>query len=351
MGIFSRKSRQTRPRQPDTVVLCAFRELTHPEPLKNFDPEHAYAYRWALPTLPTVGQWAIIEGYDGPTTVIVGAIGANSYVKEFGASSLRSITRLAPTAEVQKARAATEKKITDERTAETAWLDHCRWAAGIGASEPADPLPAGFDVPPLPKDPEGSTSADRHGDNWWRAYKKADELQRSEAEVERFRKIARSWYRIRDARMRAERVSSVKVVAQNVDFERVIRDVASGADLGDQPGHLLGKPMWDWLRYVEDLSKSGEPETSMALALVHALIAVAEKEALVSGHEPAPAYTERAAILHRKRKEYSQEVAVLERWQNACPPRHRGPGEPQSKLAQRLTRARELANKHAETPS
>lgn len=333
------------------MVLCAFRELTNPEPLRNFDPEHAYAYRWALPTLPAVGQWAMVEGYDGPSTIIVGAIGVNSYVEEFGVGSLDSITRLVPTANIQRARAAVEKKLADQRAAETIWLAHCRWVAGIDASEPADPLPAGFDIPALPMESEGSTSAGWHGSSWWRAYKKAEELQRSGAEVERFRDIARSWFRIRDASMRAEQVSSVKIVAQSADLDRVIRDVASGADLGDQPGHLLGKPMWDWLRYVEELSKAGEPETSKALALVYALIVVAEKEASISGREPAPAYTERAAILHRKRKEYSQEVAVLERWEKACPPERRGPGALQSKLAQRLTKARELANKQRRNES
>ncbi|ALG06957.1 hypothetical protein AOZ06_08490 [Kibdelosporangium phytohabitans] len=288
----------------------------------------------------------MVEGHDGPSTVIVGAVGVNSYVEECGVDSLESITRLVSTADIQRAQAAVEEKLADQHAAETIWLAHCRWVAGIDASEPADPLPAGFDIPPLPTESEGSASADQHGSGWWRAYKKAEELQRSEAEIARFSDIARSWFRIRDASTRAEQVSSVKIVAHSADFARVIRDVASGADLGDQPGHLLGKPMWDWLRYAEELSKADEPETSKALPLVYALIVVAEKEATISGREPAPAYTERAAILHRKRKEYSQEVAVLERWEKACPPERRGPGAQQSKLARRLTKARELANKH-----
>lgn len=288
----------------------------------------------------------MVEGDDGPSTIIVGAIGVNSYVEEFGVDSLKSITRLVPTEDIERARAATEKKLSAERAVETTWLAHCRWVAGIDADQPADQLPIAFDVPSLPMETADSTTADRHGNNWWRARRKAKELQRPESEIERYRDIARAWDRIRVASAKAEQLSSVKKVAHSVDLDQVIRDLKNGRDLGDPPGNFLGKPMWEWLRYVEELSKAAEPEASKALDLVYALIVVAEKEATISGREPAPAYTERAAILHRKRKEYSQEVAVLERWEKACPPERRGPGALQSKLAQRLTKAKDLANKH-----
>lgn len=328
--------------QSGTVVLCAFRELTNPEPLRNFNPEYAYAYRWALPTPPIVGQWAMVDRYDEPAIVIVGAIGVNSYAKKFGVDSLKAITRLVPTTDIERAQAAIKKKISDERTAETTWLAHCRWVAGLDATQPVDRLSANFDAPSLPMETADAISADRHGSNWWRAYRMAGKLQRSEVEIERFKGIARAWYRIRDTTV----LMSVRNIAYSLDFGQVIHDLENGKDLGDPSGNFLGKPMLDWLRYVEELSKAGEPEASKALDLIYALITVAEKEATKSGREPAPAYTERAAILHRKRKEYSKEVAVLQRWENSCPPERRGPGVAQSKLAQRLTKAKELANKH-----
>ncbi|WP_344411997.1 hypothetical protein [Amycolatopsis minnesotensis] len=288
-----------------------------------------------------------MDRHDGPATIVVGAIGVNSYVKKVGVDSLASITRLVPRADVEKARALAAQKLADERAAETTWLAHCRWVAGIDTSAPTAPLPAGFDKPQLPRETDGPDSAHQHGSSWWRAYKKAEELQHPTAESERFKDIARAWYRIRDTSAKAEQLSSVRSVADGVDLDQAIRDLENGKDLEDQPGSFLGRPMWDWLRYVEELAKAGEPADNKALPLVYALIVVAEREAKTSGREPAPAYTWRAAILHRKRKEYREEVAVLERWEAACPPERRGPGEMQPKLAQRLIKARELANKHS----
>lgn len=57
------------------MVVVAFRELGSPDPLRNFSPEHGYAYLWPFPQEPQVGQWAIAPGIDGPASVVVGAIG------------------------------------------------------------------------------------------------------------------------------------------------------------------------------------------------------------------------------------------------------------------------------------
>lgn len=344
MGLFSRKSpRRHRLQHPATVVLCTFRELAHPDPLKNFDPEYAYAYRWNLATPPFVGQWAIVDGYDGPATVIVGKVGANSFVRENGVKSLASIIRVVPVADIARAQVATAQALAKERAAETDWLERCRWAAGFQTDRPTGSVPTGLGVPSLPEETADPVIADQHGSVWWRAYKKAEELQHQQQEVERFREIARAWYRIRDASAKAERLSSVTSTAQQLDLDQAIRSVERGKDTGDLASQFLGQPLWDWLRYAEELSKSGGSEVERALALVYALITIAEREAVASGREPAPAYTERAAILHRKRREYNAEVAVIERWERACPPERRGPGEAQAKLAQRLIKARELA--------
>lgn len=174
MGLFSRKSsHQQRRQHPAAVVLCAFRELTHPDPLRNFDPERAYAYRWGLATPPSIGQWAIVDGYDGPATVIVGKIGANSFVRENGVNSLDAITRLVPVADIAGAQAAAAHALAEQRAGETAWLAHCRWAAGIHTGQQTGPVPPGFEVPPLPDKTADPLIADQHGRDWWRAYKKA----------------------------------------------------------------------------------------------------------------------------------------------------------------------------------
>lgn len=344
MGLFSRKTRR---RKQDIVVLCAFRELTQPEPLRNFDPEYGYAYRWAVRSPPEVGKWAVVEGFDGPSTVIVGAIGLNSYVREFGVNSLKSINRLVPVADLTKARALVERKTAEESAAKLTWLDYCRWVAGLQSSKPTVPLSAEYYVPTLPNESDDVETADWHGSIWWRAYKTAEENQRPAEETERFQDLGRAWYRIRNAQAKAAQMASVTSIADSVDLTQVIRDVEHGKDLGDQPGYFLGEPTSSWLQYVKELAKSGEPGSNQALALIYALITIAEKDAAVDGREPAATFTERAAILHRKRKEYDLEVAVIERWENACPPERRRPGSLQTKLAERLIKARTLADKDA----
>lgn len=347
MGLFSRKPRPQTSRQHshDVVVLCAFRELTNPEPLKNFAPEHSYAYRWGLPNSPAVGQWAIVDGYDGPKTVIVGKVGANSYVRQNGVRSLETIRRLVPLADVSSAHEAIARSSASAHAAETVWLAHCRFVAGIASEQPKRPIPDGFGAPLLPEADPPPATAEERGSVWWRASKKAEELGAAKGDVERFRELARAWYRLRDAKTKADQIASVASIALSSDLAQAIHDVEIGKDIGDRSGDFLGKPMWDWLPYVEQLAKGDAAEADEALSLVYALIAVAERESVVSGREPAPAYTERAAIMHRKRKEYAAEVAVIERWERACPPEQRAPGAVQAKLIQRLVKAKDLADR------
>jgi hypothetical protein len=350
MGLFSRKPQANTSRQRhDVVVLCAFRELTNPEPLRNFDPEYSYAYRWALPSGPAVGQWALVDSDDGPKTVIVGKVGANSYVRQNGVGGLKTIRRLVPDKDVSRARESIAQSSASTRAAEMAWLEHCRFVAGIVSEQPKHPIPKDFGMPLLPEPNPLPETADERGSTWWRASKKAEELGAATSEVERFKELARAWYRLRDAKIKANQIASVTSIASRTDLAQAIHDVESGKQTGDRPGDFLGKPMWDWLPYIEQLAKGDSAEADTALSLVYALISVAERESIVSRREPAAGYTERAAIMHRKRKEYAAEVAVIERWERACPPERRGPGAVQAKLAQRLVRAKDLADKQLGT--
>jgi hypothetical protein len=69
-----------------------------------------------------------------------------------------------------------------------------------------------------------------------------------------------------------------------------------------------------------------------AITLCYGAIEAAEKSR--DGREPPPWYTEQAAIIHRKRGEREQEIAVLQRWLDLCPEDRRG----SSKIQQRLDR-------------
>lgn len=90
---------------------------------------------------------------------------------------------------------------------------------------------------------------------------------------------------------------------------------------------------YHYLETVEPIQKlKREGRLAEALDLCYGAIEAAEQDR--HGREPAPWYTEQAAIIHRKRAERDEEVAVLERWLAVCPPEHRQG----SKIAQRLSK-------------
>lgn len=66
---------------------------------------------------------------------------------------------------------------------------------------------------------------------------------------------------------------------------------------------------------IQELEREGRLEE--ALVVCYAAIGGAERAR--NGREPAPWYTEQAAIIHRKLGQPDQEIAVLQRWLRACP--------------------------------
>ncbi|WP_203896093.1 hypothetical protein [Actinoplanes xinjiangensis] len=115
--------------------------------------------------------------------------------------------------------------------------------------------------------------------------------------------------------------------------------VASSASIvKTSAGYVRGRHYTEWNDDVRTLKRSGELEA--ALELLYECIEAAERDR--GGREPAPWYTHEAAIIHRKRGEIPLEVAVMERWERACPPPERGPGAMQAKIADRLEKARRL---------
>lgn len=79
---------------------------------------------------------------------------------------------------------------------------------------------------------------------------------------------------------------------------------------------------------IKQLKRDGKLEE--ALELCYAAIEGAESDR--DAREPAPWYTEQAAIIHRKRGERAEEVAVLRRWLTACPPERRAGSKLQGRL-------------------
>lgn len=79
---------------------------------------------------------------------------------------------------------------------------------------------------------------------------------------------------------------------------------------------------------IKQLKRDGRLEE--ALAVCYAAIEGAERAR--QGREPAPWYTEQAAIIHRKRGERADEEAVLRRWIEHCPADRRAGSTIQDRL-------------------
>jgi hypothetical protein len=114
--------------------------------------------------------------------------------------------------------------------------------------------------------------------------------------------------------------------------------VSSESIVKTSAGYVRGRHYTEWTEYIRALKRSGELEA--ALELLYECIEAAERDR--GGREPAPWYTHAAAVMHRKRGEIHLEVAVMERWERACPPSEHGPGAMQAKIADRLEKARQL---------
>lgn len=107
-------------------------------------------------------------------------------------------------------------------------------------------------------------------------------------------------------------------------------------------GQYRGKHYTEWLPKLAELRTSGNDDA--ALTILKGCIAAAEREASIEGWPPAPAYTERAAVIYRRRKDYQSEVKVLRRWLKACPE-----GRDHHDIADRLTKAEALLAKSKST--
>lgn len=107
--------------------------------------------------------------------------------------------------------------------------------------------------------------------------------------------------------------------------------------LESEASSVLGRPYLEWVATLDELRSSGDDDTALPLLLE--CIEAAERAARVSGMEPAPGYTRRAAVIYRCRKDYAREVEVMERWESAAPPQYRGA------MAKRLAAAKSLWKK------
>ena len=97
--------------------------------------------------------------------------------------------------------------------------------------------------------------------------------------------------------------------------------VREALEIGGEKAAQFHRGMYQGVHYlqlVEPIKQlKRENRLEEALALCYQAIRGAEQDR--EGREPAPWYTEQAAIVHRKLGQHQEEIAVLERWLNLAP--------------------------------
>lgn len=103
---------------------------------------------------------------------------------------------------------------------------------------------------------------------------------------------------------------------------------------------VRGRHYTEWAPVIKVLKRQGRLDEALDLSME--CMAATLLEARVKHWTPAPAYTRHAAIILRKLKRYDEEVAVLERYIQACPGL-----PPDEEFRVRLAKARTLRDNHS----
>ncbi|WP_298885623.1 hypothetical protein [uncultured Serinicoccus sp.] len=133
-----------------------------------------------------------------------------------------------------------------------------------------------------------------------------------------------------------ENPAAVTVEDQRAEEHAARTAMVRGALEGDDPrraeqferGLVGGVHYLETVEPIKQLKRDGKLEEALELCYA----AIEGAEAARDGREPAPWYTEQAAIIHRKRGERAEEIAVLRRWLMACPPERRAGSRLQGRL-------------------
>lgn len=103
---------------------------------------------------------------------------------------------------------------------------------------------------------------------------------------------------------------------------------------------VRGRPYFEWIPTIDEMRRDGRHDD--ALALLGECITAAERDARTNHGIIAPAYTLRAAMIHRKLVDPAAEIAVLERYVKASPS-----GMSNDRVVDRLVSARAIAVRKA----
>lgn len=120
---------------------------------------------------------------------------------------------------------------------------------------------------------------------------------------------------------------TAKNVAQHRGRDQMVKEaLAKGGTRAAQfkAGMVDGLHYLQAVEPIKQLKRDGRLEE--ALALCYKAIQGAENAARREKTSPPPFYTEQAAIIHRKLKQRDEEIAVLQRYVDACPPKYKDSG-------------------------
>jgi tetratricopeptide (TPR) repeat protein len=116
--------------------------------------------------------------------------------------------------------------------------------------------------------------------------------------------------------------SKAKAKASHDGSSRMVREaLAGGGSRGAEfrAGMVNGVHYLELVEPIKQLKREGRLEEALALSLA----AIEGAEEGRNGREPAPFYTEQAAIIYRKLGSRDDEIAVLQRWLVLCPAEYR----------------------------
>lgn len=116
--------------------------------------------------------------------------------------------------------------------------------------------------------------------------------------------------------------SPAKAAAHHQSSRTMVKEALAGggARAKDfQRGTVNGVHYLELVEPIKQLKREGRLDEALVLCTA----AIAGAEGSRDGREPAPWYTEQAAIIYRKLGRRDEEIAVLQRWLNLCPKEHR----------------------------
>jgi hypothetical protein len=116
--------------------------------------------------------------------------------------------------------------------------------------------------------------------------------------------------------------SKAKAMASHDGSREMVRDaLARGGERAQEfkRGMVNGVHYLELVEPIKQLKRENRLEEALELCRA----AIQGAEASRGGREPAPFYTEQAAIILHKLDRRDEEIAVLQRWLKLCPPEHR----------------------------